>query len=33
VNPDKDAPIFRYADIGIVAGAEEFITALETGDS
>ncbi|MDR2404018.1 MAG: FAD-binding protein [Spirochaetaceae bacterium] len=32
VNPDKNAPIFRYADIGIVAGAEEFIAALETGD-
>jgi electron transfer flavoprotein alpha subunit len=30
VNPDKNAPIFRYADIGIVTGAEEFITALET---
>jgi electron transfer flavoprotein alpha subunit len=29
VNPDKNAPIFRYADIGIVAGAEEFIAALE----
>jgi electron transfer flavoprotein alpha subunit len=31
VNPDKNAPIFRYADIGIVTGAEEFIAALETG--
>jgi electron transfer flavoprotein alpha subunit len=29
VNTDKDAPIFHYADIGIIAGAEEFITALE----
>jgi electron transfer flavoprotein alpha subunit len=29
VNPDKNAPIFRYADIGIIAGAEEFIAALE----
>jgi electron transfer flavoprotein alpha subunit len=29
VNPDKNAPIFRYADLGIVAGAEEFIAALE----
>jgi electron transfer flavoprotein alpha subunit len=34
VNPDKNAPIFRYADIGIIAGAEEFMNALEakTGD-
>ena len=32
VNPDKDAPIFRYADIGISAGAEEFIAALEGGN-
>jgi electron transfer flavoprotein alpha subunit len=30
INPDKNAPIFRYADIGIITGAEEFITALET---
>jgi electron transfer flavoprotein alpha subunit len=29
VNPDKNAPIFRYADIGIVACAQEFIDALE----
>jgi electron transfer flavoprotein alpha subunit len=29
VNPDKNAPIFRYADVGIIAGAEEFIAALE----
>jgi electron transfer flavoprotein alpha subunit len=29
VNPDKNAPIFRYADIGILAGAEEFTAALE----
>jgi electron transfer flavoprotein alpha subunit len=29
VNPDKNAPVFRYADIGIIAGAEEFIAALE----
>jgi electron transfer flavoprotein alpha subunit len=33
VNPDKNAPIFRYADIGIAAGAEEFIAALEMGNS
>jgi electron transfer flavoprotein alpha subunit len=32
VNPDKNAPIFRYADIGIIAGAEEFIAALEGGN-
>jgi electron transfer flavoprotein alpha subunit len=31
VNPDKNAPIFRYADIGIIAGAEEFMNALEAG--
>ncbi|MDR0759336.1 MAG: FAD-binding protein [Treponema sp.] len=31
VNPDKNAPIFRYADIGILASAEEFIAALEAG--
>ncbi|MDR2160085.1 MAG: FAD-binding protein, partial [Treponema sp.] len=30
VNTDKNAPIFRYADTGIVAEAEEFISALET---
>jgi electron transfer flavoprotein alpha subunit len=30
VNTDRNAPIFRYADIGIIAGAEEFIAALET---
>jgi electron transfer flavoprotein alpha subunit len=30
VNPDKNAPIFGYADIGIIAEAEEFISALET---
>jgi electron transfer flavoprotein alpha subunit len=30
VNPDKNAPIFRYADVGIIAGAEEFMDALET---
>jgi electron transfer flavoprotein alpha subunit len=29
VNPDKNALIFRYADTGIIAGAEEFIAALE----
>jgi electron transfer flavoprotein alpha subunit len=29
VNPDKNAPIFRYADIGIIADAEEFIATLE----
>jgi electron transfer flavoprotein alpha subunit len=29
VNPDRNAPIFRYADIGIIANAEEFIAALE----
>jgi electron transfer flavoprotein alpha subunit len=29
VNPDKNAPVFRYADIGIIGGAEEFIAALE----
>ncbi|MDR1375059.1 MAG: FAD-binding protein [Treponema sp.] len=29
VNPDKNAPIFRYADTGIIAGAEEFIAAME----
>lgn len=29
VNPDRNAPIFRYADIGIIACAEEFIAALE----
>jgi electron transfer flavoprotein alpha subunit len=29
VNPDRNAPIFRYADIGIATGAEEFIAALE----
>jgi electron transfer flavoprotein alpha subunit len=31
VNPDKNAPIFRYADIGILSSAEEFIAALEVG--
>jgi electron transfer flavoprotein alpha subunit len=31
VNPDKNAPIFHYADIGIIAYAEEFIDALEAG--
>jgi electron transfer flavoprotein alpha subunit len=30
INPDRNAPIFRYADIGIITGAEEFIAALET---
>jgi electron transfer flavoprotein alpha subunit len=30
VNPDRNAPIFRYADTGIIAGAEEFTAALET---
>ncbi|MDR0784489.1 MAG: FAD-binding protein [Treponema sp.] len=29
VNPDKNAPIFHYADVGIVSSAEEFIDALE----
>jgi electron transfer flavoprotein alpha subunit len=29
VNPDKNAPIFRYADVGIIAEAEEFMDALE----
>ena len=29
VNIDKNAPIFRYADLGIIAPAEEFMTALE----
>jgi electron transfer flavoprotein alpha subunit len=29
VTPDKNAPIFQYADVGIAAGAEEFIAALE----
>jgi electron transfer flavoprotein alpha subunit len=29
INPDKNAPIFRYADRGIITGAEEFIAALE----
>jgi electron transfer flavoprotein alpha subunit len=29
VNPDKHAPIFHYADIGIIAAAQEFIAALE----
>ncbi|MDR1219767.1 MAG: FAD-binding protein [Treponema sp.] len=29
VNPDRNAPIFRYADLGITTGAEEFIAALE----
>jgi electron transfer flavoprotein alpha subunit len=29
VNTDKNAPIFRYTDIGIIAGAEEFMAALE----
>jgi electron transfer flavoprotein alpha subunit len=29
VNPDKNAPIFRYADLGIIARADEFMTALE----
>jgi electron transfer flavoprotein alpha subunit len=29
INPDKNAPIFRYADIGIITGADEFIAALE----
>ncbi|MDR1126963.1 MAG: FAD-binding protein [Treponema sp.] len=29
VNPDKNAPIFHYADIGITTHAEEFIAALE----
>lgn len=30
VNPDKNAPIFYYADIGLLASTEEFIAALET---
>lgn len=29
VNPDRNAPIFHYADLGIIARAEEFIAALE----
>lgn len=29
VNTDKDAPVFRYADAGIIAAAEEFMNALE----
>jgi electron transfer flavoprotein alpha subunit len=29
INPDKNAPIFRYADRGIITGAEEFTAALE----
>jgi electron transfer flavoprotein alpha subunit len=29
VNTDKNAPIFRCADIGIITGAEEFMAALE----
>jgi electron transfer flavoprotein alpha subunit len=29
VNPDRNAPIFRYADIGLITGAEEFTAALE----
>jgi electron transfer flavoprotein alpha subunit len=29
VNTDKNAPMFHYADIGIIARAEEFIAALE----
>jgi electron transfer flavoprotein alpha subunit len=29
VNPDRNAPIFHYADAGIIAGADEFIAALE----
>ncbi|MDR2247406.1 MAG: FAD-binding protein [Treponema sp.] len=31
VNPDRNAPIFRCADRGILASAEEFIAALEAG--
>jgi electron transfer flavoprotein alpha subunit len=30
VNTDRNAPIFHYADIGIIGEAEEFIAALET---
>jgi electron transfer flavoprotein alpha subunit len=30
VNTDAHAPVFHYADMGIIAGAEEFIAALET---
>lgn len=30
VNTDPHAPIFQYADTGIIAGAEEFIAAMET---
>ena len=29
VNPDKNAPIFHYADVGIIAYADVFIDALE----
>jgi electron transfer flavoprotein alpha subunit len=29
VNPDSNAPIFQYADLGILATAEEFLSALE----
>lgn len=29
VNPDRNAPIFRYADLGITTEAEKFIAALE----
>jgi electron transfer flavoprotein alpha subunit len=29
VNPDRNVPIFRYADRGIAADAEEIITAFE----
>jgi electron transfer flavoprotein alpha subunit len=29
VNPDKNAPIFQYADIGIIATAEEWMAAME----
>jgi electron transfer flavoprotein alpha subunit len=33
VNPDKDAPIFHYADVGIIASAEEFIETFESGSA
>jgi electron transfer flavoprotein alpha subunit len=29
VNPDKNAPIFKYADEGIIAASAEFMAALE----
>lgn len=29
INPDKDAPIFKYADYGIVATADDIISSLK----